>query len=238
MKTEPIIRIFHINKRYDTKNVLQDISLNINKNEFLFVSGPSGAGKTTLLKMLYRGEEVSSGQIIVDGINLKRIKKRRIHLLRRKFGIIFQNYKLITSRNVFENIALVIEAVAKTNFKSRTDNRRLVSKKVNSVLRTVGMENRGKAMPLSLSGGEQQRIAVARALAVDPIIIVADEPTASLDTESAGIIFNLLKKVHTLGTTVIIATHDTALIRKSGGRVILLDQGQLQTSTIIPQMAK
>lgn len=216
-----IIRIFHVHKRYGSKNALIDITLDVSKNEFLFISGPSGAGKSTLLKLLYLGEPVSEGQVLIDGINLSRISHKRIPFLRRKFGIIFQDYKLIPTKTVFENVALVLEAKGKK--------RRLIEKKVKSVLRTVGMEERLNALPPSLSGGEQQRIAVARAVVGDPKIILADEPTGSLDNESASIILDLLKWFHTRGATVIIATHDKQLIRKTGCRMIQLKQGRLQT---------
>ena len=218
-----IIRMFHVHKTYGTKKALIDITLEIAKNEFLFISGPSGAGKTTLLKLLYLGETTSEGQILIDGINLSRISNKRIPFLRRKYGIIFQDYKLIATKTVFDNIAIVLEAIGKK--------RRFVEKKVKSVLRTVGMEERLQALPPSLSGGEQQRVAVARAVVGDPKIILADEPTGNLDEDSANIILNLLKKFHTRGATIIVATHDKELIRKAGGRVIHLNQGYLQKIT-------
>lgn len=214
-----IIRMFHVHKRYGAKNALIDISLDVLKNEFLFISGPSGAGKTTMLKLLYLGEPVSEGQILVDGMNLSRISPKRVPLLRRKFGIIFQDYKLIPTKSAFENVALVLDSMGKK--------RRLIQKKVKSVLRTVAMESRLNALPPSLSGGEQQRVAVARAIVGDPKIILADEPTGSLDTTSATTILDLIKGFHTRGATVIIATHDKGLIRKTGGRVIHLKEGRL-----------
>ena len=211
--------MFHVHKRYGAKNALIDISLDVLKNEFLFISGPSGAGKTTMLKLLYLGEPVSEGQILVDGMNLSRISHKRVPLLRRKFGIIFQDYKLIPTRSAFENVALVLDSMGKK--------RRLIQKKVKSVLRTVAMESRLNALPPSLSGGEQQRVAVARAIVGDPKIILADEPTGSLDTTSATTILDLIKGFHTRGATVIIATHDRGLIHKTGGRVIHLEEGRL-----------
>jgi cell division transport system ATP-binding protein len=216
-----IIRMFHVHKRYGAKHALQDISLDIHQNEFLFISGPSGAGKSTLLKLLYLGEPVSEGQILVDGMNLSRIPLRRRPYLRRKFGIIFQDYKLIPSKSVYENVALVLEAQGRP--------KRLIQKKVRSVLRTVGMEDRLEAQPPSLSGGEQQRVAVARAVAGDPKIILADEPTGSLDAEAATTIFKLLKAFHLRGATVVVATHDTQIISTSEARAVLLSQGRLQT---------
>ena len=217
--------MFHVHHTYGPKKALIDITLDIAKNEFVFISGPSGAGKTTLLKLLYLGEPVSEGQVLIDGINLARIPRKRIPHLRRKFGIIFQDYKLIPTKSVYDNVAMVLEAAGAKN--------RLIQKKVKSVLRLVDMEDRLKSFPPSLSGGEQQRIAVARAVIGDPKIILADEPTGSLDDESAEVILKLLKGVHIRGATVIIATHDKALMRKTGGHVLHLQQGRLETSTFI-----
>lgn len=212
--------MFHVHKNYGAKKALSNITLDISKNELLFISGPSGAGKTTLLKLLYLGEKVSEGQVLIEGINLSRISLDRIPFLRRKFGIIFQDYKLIPTKTVFDNVAIVLEATGKK--------RRFIEKKVKSILRTVGMEETLHSLPPSLSGGEQQRIAFARAVVGDPKIILADEPTGNLDEVSADIILELLKRFHTRGATVIIATHDKELIRKTGGRVIHLNQGYLQ----------
>ena len=220
-----IIRMFHVHRNYGNKKALIDITLDIFKNDFVFLTGASGAGKTTLLKLLYLAEPVSEGQVLIDGMNISRIPRKRVAFLRRKFGIIFQDYKLIANRNVFDNVSLVLEAAGK--------NRRLIQKRVRGVLRLVGMEDRLTALPPSLSGGEQQRVAVARAIIGDPKIILADEPTGSLDDDSANIIMKLLNGVHIRGATVIIATHDKALIRKTGGRVLLLKQGRLQGSSII-----
>lgn len=214
-----VIRMFHVHKRYGAKPALVDATLDIAKNEFLFISGPSGAGKSTLLKLLYLAEPVSEGQILVDGMNLSRISHRRIPTLRRKFGIIFQDYKLIPTRSVFENVALVLEA--------RRQKRSLVEKKVKSVLRVVGMEDRLTAYPPSLSGGEQQRVAVARAVVGDPKIILADEPTGSLDDDAAAVILKLLDMFHRRGATVVVATHDRSLIENATGRVLHIRQGRL-----------
>jgi cell division transport system ATP-binding protein len=217
-----IIRMFHVYRNYGPKNALIDITLDIFKSEFLFISGPSGAGKTTLLKLLYLAEPVSDGQILVDGINISRISHKNVPELRRKFGIVFQDYKLIPTKTVYENVALVLEAAGQK--------RRLILKKVKSVLRTVGMEQRLNALPPSLSGGEQQRVAIARAVIGDPKIILADEPTGSLDADAADLIVDLLKKFHTRGATVVIATHDRSLIQKTGGRVVHLNSGRLQVT--------
>jgi cell division transport system ATP-binding protein len=152
-------------------------------------------------------------------MNLSRIPRKKIPFLRRNFGIVFQDYKLIATKTVYENVALVLEAAG--------HKRRFINKKVKSVLRTVGMEQRIDALPPTLSGGEQQRVAIARAVVGDPEIILADEPTGSLDDEAAGFVFDLLKGFHTRGATVVIATHAKELIRKSGGRVVHLSAGRL-----------
>lgn len=218
-KKNPMVRLFHVYKRYGAKNALMDISLDIDTNEWVFITGPSGAGKSTLLKLMYRGEIVSEGQILVDGTNLLRVSSRQIPLLRRKFGVIFQDFKLIPTKTVYENVALVLEvAGVKPN---------LIRKKVNNVLRNAGMEDKMTIYPPSLSGGEQQRVAVARAIVGDPKVILADEPTGSLDSKSAGIILDLLKSFHSRGATIIIATHDKELIETTTQRIIHLDDGKM-----------
>ncbi len=215
-----LIRIFNVSKQYGSKPALNSITLDIFKNEFVFFTGPSGAGKSTLLKLLYLGENISQGQVLIDGMNLARISKSRAYLLRRKLGIIFQDYKLIPGKTVFQNVALVLEA--------RGLSQRFIQKKVNSVLRTVGMEDRQRSFPLGLSGGEQQKVAVARAVVGEPKIILADEPTGSLDADAAENIFDLLTTFHKRGATVLFATHDTGLIRNTKHRIIYLKQGRLQ----------
>ena len=223
LTSDAIIRMFHVYRRYGAKAALHDVTLDIYKNDYLFVTGPSGAGKTTLLKLLYLGQHLSEGQILVDGVNIARIKRRGIPQLRRKFGIIFQDYKLIPTKSVYENVALVLEAAGRKP--------RIIDKKVRSVLRTVGMEDRMNSLPPSLSGGEQQRVAVARAVAGDPKIILADEPTGSLDAESAGVIMAFLDDFHSRGTTIVLATHDKELIQKDGARVVHLRDGRLWPNT-------
>lgn len=215
---QAIIRLYGVTRRYGARKALDDISLEIGANEFVFLTGPSGAGKTTLLKLLYLGVRASEGQVLVDGMNLARIGRRRVPLLRRRLGIIFQDYKLIPTRSVFENVSLVLEAAG---VPART-----IAPKVKSVLRTVGMEDRGDALPPFLSGGEQQRVAVARAVVGEPRILLADEPTGSLDKESAAIIMDLILRFHRRGGTVLVATHDVELIRSIPARVIALSGGK------------
>ncbi len=216
----PLIRMFHVYKRYGATAVLSDITMDISENEFMFVTGPSGAGKTTLLKLLYLGERPSEGQILVNGMNLTRIKRDKIPFLRRKFGIIFQDYNLIATKTVFDNIALVLEIAG--------HKKSLIDKKVGSVLRTVGLEKKKNVYPPALSGGEQQKITIARAIASDPKIILADEPTGSLDDDSAEDVMALLKSFHEKGSTVIIATHDKDLVNSINARELKLSHAEEQ----------
>ena len=219
-KTEPVIQMFHVHKRYGRHAALQDINLTVQRNEFLFITGPSGAGKTTLLRLLFLGEAVSEGQILVDGINLQRIPRKRIPLLRRKIGVVFQDFRLINDYTVFENIALVLEA--------KGASRRYITTRVRQVLRLVGMETYMASYPPRLSGGEQQRIAVARAAVGNPMILLADEPTGNLDLEAADMVFDLFRQLHGQGATVVVATHDAHLLENGPGRVVSLKQGTIE----------
>jgi cell division transport system ATP-binding protein len=212
--------MFHVHKRYGGHTALHDISLSVRRNEFLFVTGASGAGKTTLLRLLFLGESVSEGQILVDGINLQRVRRTRIPFLRRKIGVVFQDFRLIDRYTVYENIALVLEAKGASH--------RHIAARVRQVLRMVGMENYVDSYPPRLSGGEQQRVAVARAAVGNPMILLADEPTGNLDTETADMVFDLFKQLHTRGATVIVATHDNRLMEKVSGRTLLLKRGRLE----------
>ena len=213
------IRMFRVGKHFGDISALKDISLTIQENDFVFVTGASGAGKSTLIKLLYMGETATEGAIIVDGVNLSRIPRRQVPQLRRKFGVIFQDFKLIPTRTVFDNVALVLEVA-----RIRPDE---IKDRVYEVLERAGIADRAKTFPPVLSGGEQQRVAVARAMVGEPKFILADEPTGSLDPDSAGRIFGLLEDAHDLGATVIIATHDSELINAHSGPVIRLENGQM-----------
>ncbi|WP_027362609.1 cell division ATP-binding protein FtsE [Desulfospira joergensenii] len=226
-KKKPIIRMFNVSKQYGVKLALKDISLEIQEGEFIFVSGPSGAGKSTLLKVLYLAEKASRGQIIIDGMNLERISPSRLPFLRRRFGMVFQDFKLIPQRTVFENVALVLEAAGqKPSF---------IKKQVMRVLESTGMEKKSKALPPTLSGGEQQRVAVARAVVGEPEIILADEPTGSLDDKSAQLVLDALMEYHKKGATVLMASHNIFLLETMiRGRNIALEQGELvKTATML-----
>jgi len=215
----PIIQLSHVHHAYGSKTALIDLTFEIFKNELVFVNGPSGAGKTTLLKLLYLGALASEGEIWIDGIRPEQLPRRRLPLLRRKIGVIFQDYKLIPHRSVYDNVALVLEAAG--------HRRTLVPRKIRSVLNMVGMDQHAATLPPRLSGGEQQRVAVARALVGDPRLILADEPTGNLDAASARKVLDLLNGAYIRGATVVIATHDKELMRSMGGRVLYLEQGRL-----------
>jgi len=220
--TPPIIRLSHVHHAYGAYQTLTDLSFEILKNELAFICGPSGAGKTTLLRLLYAGVRASRGEITIDGVRLENISRAQMPFLRRKVGVIFQDYKLIPGRSVYENVALVLEAAGQR--------RAQIPRKVNSVLAMVGMDPYAGTPPMRLSGGEQQRVAVARAVVGDPKIILADEPTGNLDEASARAVMDLLQAAYIRGATVVIATHDKASIHRLGGRVLHLQQGRLVAS--------
>ena len=215
-----MIQLFHIAKSYDDRNiVLKDVNMFIDKGEFVFLTGPSGAGKTTLLKMLFLDEKPTKGQILIHNKNISRLKNNSIPFLRRNMGVVFQDFKLINHRTVFENVAITLE-ILKTPKKT-------IDKKVNDILRSVSLEHRKDYFPLELSGGEQQRVAIARALVNDPAILLADEPTGNLDPIITLEIMKLFEKANSNGTTILIATHDNSLIERYKKRVLYLKNGKI-----------
>jgi len=215
-----MIQLFNVCKAYQRdQNALNEITLKIEKGEFVYLTGPSGAGKSTLLKLLYCAERPTRGQILVNGRNITRFGPSRIPYLRRNLGIIFQDFKLLTRRTVYENVAFPLEIQGRKRFE--------ISKKVYQTLKSVGLEHRLNHHPLQLSGGEQQRVAVARALVVDPLILLADEPTGNLDPEVTLDIMDLFKSANARGTTIVMATHDRNLIRQFPRRVVSLESGSL-----------
>ncbi len=222
-----IIRLFNVSKRFGGMLALKDVTLDIEKGEFIFISGPSGAGKSTLLKILCLAEKASEGHILIDGMNLSRISSSKLPFFRRRFGMVFQDFKLIPNRTVYENVALVLEAAG--------EKPSYIKKKVMQVLRTTGMEKKFKALPPTLSGGEQQRVAVARAVVGEPSIILADEPTGSLDSKSAQVILDFLMGYHKKGATVLIVSHNLHLLDSSvKGRNIEISGGTIKrTATIL-----
>ncbi len=216
-----MIRVFHLYKNYlPTVAVLQDVSFTLEAGDFVFLTGPSGAGKTTLLRLLFAAERPKSGQILINGKNITSFSRRRIAHVRRSIGVVFQDFKLITYRTVFDNVALVLEITGTP--------RNEIKKRVWKVLKLVGIEQKLYRYPLELSGGEQQRVAIARALVNDPQIILADEPTGNLDFEITTEIMNILNNVNAQGTTVMVATHNRLLLQKFKRKVFTLHNGMLQ----------
>jgi cell division transport system ATP-binding protein len=198
---------------------LHDLSLRVDKGEFVFLTGPSGAGKSTLLRLLLRQDVPSEGEMIVGGRNLAQLTPGQVQSYRRSLGFVFQDFKLLQRKTVLENVAFVprVLGMELTQQQRRTF----------QVLKWVGLQHRMNAYPQELSGGEQQRIAIARALVNDPVIILADEPTGNLDPDLSLEIMNLLREVNARGTTVVVATHDRELIRRVGRRALTLDHGRI-----------
>jgi cell division transport system ATP-binding protein len=198
---------------------LRDLTLTVEKAEFVFLTGPSGAGKSTFLRLLLMQERPSEGEVFVHGHNLASLSRREIQEYRRGIGFVFQDFKLIPSRTVLENVSFVSEVLGVPAAHQR--------RRAFQVLKWVGLQHRMNAHPRDLSGGEQQRIAIARALVNDPSLLIADEPTGNLDPDLSLEIMNLLREINAGGTTVVVATHDRELIRLVGRRTITLDQGRV-----------
>ena len=215
-----MIETRHLSKLYSRGlYALRDLSLTVEKGEFVFLTGPSGAGKSTLLRLLLVQDRPSEGELFVNGHDLTKLSRRDVQEYRRGIGFIFQDFKLIASRTVFENVAFVLEVLGVPATQQR--------RRAFQVLKWVGLQHRINAYPRDLSGGEQQRIAIARALVNDPALVLADEPTGNLDPDLSLEIMNLLREINAGGTTVLVATHDRELIRLVGRRTITLDQGRI-----------
>ena len=214
-----MIQLFHLFKSFGASAALTDIDLRIREGEFVFVTGPSGAGKTTLLRLIFGAEKPSSGHILINGINLNRISRLKLALLRRKIGFVFQDFKLLPGKSVFENVALALEVTG--------ERPSFIRKKTHQTLRSVGLAKKEQARPLQLSGGEQQRVAIARAIVKDPLILIADEPTGNLDPDLTKEILVLFRSIHMKGTTVVIATHSRELLEDTEQRTIFLDRGRI-----------
>jgi cell division transport system ATP-binding protein len=214
-----MIQLFHLFKKYGPHVALDDVNLRITKGEFVFVTGPSGAGKTTLLRLIFGAEKPERGYILINSINLTRISRSKMDLLRRKIGFVFQDFKLLPQRTVFENVAIALEVTGEPS--------RWIRKRTRQTLELVGLEDKEKVYPLSLSGGEQQRVAIARAIVKGPVILLADEPTGNLDPDLTREIMALFRTIHQNGTTVVIATHSRDLLEDVPFRTILLQRGKL-----------
>jgi len=219
-----MIRFYHVFKRYGRDAYsLSDVSLTIKPGEFVFLTGPSGAGKTTLLKLIIREEFPTKGQILVNGQNVSSLPIGKIPRLRRAIGVVFQDFKLIRNKTVFENVTFVLKTLG-IDMKERR-------RRAFSVLKQVGLQHKTQFFPLQLSGGEQQRVAIARAIVNDPVLLLADEPTGNLDPDMASEIMNLFSKINMKGTTVLIATHDREMIQRMQQRVMTLQAGRLVDDT-------
>ncbi len=219
---ESPVRTYHVSKSYIAGTyALHDVTLEVGKGEFVFLTGPSGAGKTTLLKLLFAAQKPSEGQILVLGRNIARLRESAIPPLRRRIGVVFQDFKLLNRRTVEENVCMALDVVGTPRREARA--------RVFALLKQVGLQNRRFHHPMSLSGGEQQRLAIARALVNEPALLLADEPTGNLDPDLTLEIMDLIAGAATRGTTVIVATHDMSLVERYGKRVVHLEGGRIQS---------
>lgn len=220
-----MITLNNVTKEYKKGNIgLDQVSLHINKGEFVFIVGKSGSGKTTLMKLLQKELEPISGEIIVNGQNYKELKHRKLPKFRRQIGMVFQDFRLLKDRSIFENVAFAQKVVEVPN--------RYIKRQVIMMLELVGLKDRMNALPSELSGGEQQRVAIARALVNHPVLLLADEPTGNLDPVTAREIMDLLSDINKSGTTVVVVTHNRELVNEMGKRVILLDEGHIEQDEI------
>lgn len=211
--------MYHVYKSFNKRPALIDINLHVFKGDFVFVTGQSGAGKSTLLKLIYCAEETDSGQVLITGRNIGRLKKNLIPFIRQTLGIVFQDFKLIPYKTAYENIALVLEAQGISRVR--------IDKKIVEVCKKLGIIHKMKDYPDNLSGGEQQRVAIARAIVNNPSILIADEPTGNLDEELTVEIMNIFREINNKGTTVIVATHDKKLLSLYSKKVITLSEGKI-----------
>lgn len=215
-----MILLDRVSKTYTREgNALERINLHVEPREFVIVVGPSGAGKSTLLKLLTREEKPSSGKIIVGGIDYERLKDRNIPQLRRRIGVVFQDFKLLPNKTVFENVAFALEIVGMSN--------REIKHTVPKVLQIVGLKDKAKSYPRELSGGERQRVAIARAIVRQPKILIADEPTGNLDPKHAWDVIRVLEKINRYGTTVLLTTHNQEIVNRLKRRVVTIKDGKI-----------
>lgn len=216
-----MITLNNVTKEYKKGNIgLENVSLHIDKGEFVFVVGKSGSGKTTLMKLLQKELEPDRGEIIVNGYHYQKIRRRELPYLRRQMGVVFQDFRLLMDRSIYENVAFAQKVVEAPN--------RHIRRQVQNVLELVGLGDRLTAFPSELSGGEQQRVAIARALVNHPVLLLADEPTGNLDPVNAREIMEILQEIQRRGTTVMVVTHNKDMVNEMGKRVILLNEGHIE----------
>ena len=220
-----MIKFNNVSKVYDSNGVhaLDNVSLNIEKGEFVFIVGSSGAGKSTFLKLIMREEMPSSGSIVINDMHLEKLPRRKVPYLRRTMGIVFQDFRLISKMTVYENVAFAMRCVGKRNDS--------IKKRVPYILELVGLSDKANDHPSELSGGEQQRVSLARALVNNPALIIADEPTGNIDPEMSYEIIELLSEINKRGTTVLVVTHEHELVKSFGKRVITIDDGRVVSDT-------
>ena len=220
-----LIKVEHAYKIYKNgTTAVADLSVSIDKGEFVFVIGTTGSGKSTFIKMLYREEKPTSGSVIVGGIDVAKLRNSRVYKLRRKLGVVFQDFKLLPKLNVYENVAFALETLGLPNDEIRP--------KVLRAIEAVGLKEKTRNLPSELSGGEQQRVAIARAIVNEPKLLICDEPTGNLDPETSKGIMKILDKINQeLGTTIIMATHDKELVNKMKKRVLVIENGVLASDT-------
>ncbi len=215
-----LIRISDVQKTYKTGTVaLYDIDLTISKGDFVFIIGASGSGKSTLIKMLYREEKPDKGSIVIGGVNVAKLKNRKVYILRRKLGVVFQDFKLLPKLTVFENVAFAMEVFAVDKKK--------IQKRVMEVLELVGLKGKVRQYPNQLSGGEQQRLCIARAIVNNPKLLICDEPTGNLDPDTSMGIMKVLDDINKMGTTIVMTTHNRDIVNKMQKRVIVLEEGKI-----------
>lgn len=215
-----MIEMHDVWKRYPNGvEALRGINVRIDQGEFCYVVGPSGAGKSTFIKLMYREEKPTSGVILINGVNVKRVRDWKIPYLRRKIGVVFQDYKLLPHLTAYENVAFAMEAIEAP--------RRKIRSRVQEVLELVGLADRMNALPSQLSGGEQQRVSIARAIVNNPGFLIADEPTGNLDPENSWDIMYLLEEINSRGTTVVMATHNKEIVNTMRKRVIAIENGMI-----------
>lgn len=215
-----MLRMENVSKVYPGGSVaLQDVDIHIKPGEFVFVVGPSGAGKSTFIKMLFREVLPTTGSIFVNGVDILSLTPKEIPYMRRQLGIIFQDYRLLPDRTVYENVAFAMQVIETPH--------RKIKRRVLNVLDLVGLRHRANAYPNELSGGEQQRIAIARAIVNDPILVIADEPTGNLDPETSWDIMEIFKEINASGTTIVMATHDKEIVDAMGKRVVAIEHGNI-----------
>lgn len=215
-----MLRMENVSKVYPGGSVaLKDVDIHIKPGEFVFVVGPSGAGKSTFIKMLFREVLPTTGSIFVNGVDILSLTPKEIPYMRRQLGIIFQDYRLLPDRTVYENVAFAMQVIETPH--------RKIKRRVLNVLDLVGLRHRANAYPNELSGGEQQRIAIARAIVNDPILVIADEPTGNLDPETSWDIMEIFKEINASGTTIVMATHDKEIVDAMGKRVVAIEHGNI-----------